>query len=158
MNNDSHTSGTASASNAEAVGEIYRKLLDAWNRRSAAGMAELFEVDGNVVGFDGSPVNGRGEIESTMAAIFANHPTGAYVAKIREVRLPLPGVGIVRAIVGMVPQDGTDINPAVNAIQTLVAVRHDDGWRIALFQNTPAQFHGRPEMVAQITAELRELL
>ncbi|HVZ39431.1 MAG TPA: SgcJ/EcaC family oxidoreductase [Candidatus Kapabacteria bacterium] len=158
MNNHSHTSGAPSGADAEAVGGIYRKLLEAWNSRSAAGMAELFEADGNVVGFDGSPVNGREEIESAMAAIFASHPTGAYVSKIREVRFPLPEVGMVRAIAGMVPQDGTDINPAVNAIQTLVAVRHDDGWRIALFQNTPAQFHGRPELAAQMTAELRELL
>ncbi|MGZ4033139.1 MAG: SgcJ/EcaC family oxidoreductase, partial [Tumebacillaceae bacterium] len=31
-------------------------------------------------------------------------------------------------------------------------------WQIALFQNTPAQFHGRPELVEQMTAELRELI
>ncbi|TMB75962.1 MAG: DUF4440 domain-containing protein, partial [Chloroflexi bacterium] len=27
-----------------------------------------------------------------------------------------------------------------------------------LFQNTPAQFHGRPELVQQLTEELRQLL
>jgi hypothetical protein len=31
-------------------------------------------------------------------------------------------------------------------------------WRIALFQNTPAQFHGRPELVQQLTEQLRQLL
>jgi len=28
---------------------------------------------------------------------------------------------------------------------------------IALFQNTPAQFHGRPELAQQLTEELRQL-
>lgn len=34
------------------------------------------------------------------------------------------------------------------------------GWnrRSALFQNTPAQFHGRPELVEALTEELRQLL
>ncbi len=43
---------------------------------------------------------------------------------------------------------------------TLSAVSVMDGgpWRIALFQNTPAAFHGRPEFSEQLTAELHEAL
>jgi len=48
--------------------------------------------------------------------------------------------------------------PAVNAIQTLVAVCNDGEWRVALFQNTPAAFHGRPELAEALSAELREEL
>jgi hypothetical protein len=33
-----------------------------------------------------------------------------------------------------------------------------DLWRIELFQNTPAQFHGRPELVSEMTAELQQQL
>jgi hypothetical protein len=58
----------------------------------------------------------------------------------------------------MVPPGQSDINPAVNAIQTIVAVNRAGEWRIALLQNTPAQFHGRPEMVEALTQELRALL
>lgn len=58
----------------------------------------------------------------------------------------------------MVPPGGSDINPAVNAIQSLVAVRREDLWRIALFQTTPAAFHGRPELSEQLTSELRREL
>lgn len=39
----------------------------------------------------------------------------------------------------------------------MIAARDDDEWRIVLFQNTPAQFHGRPDLVTQLTAELREM-
>ena len=140
------------------VRALYRQLLDCWNKRSAAEFAALFEEDGNQIGFDGSQVNGRAEIDSHLSAIFADHMTAAYVGKVRDVRFLTAEVAILRAVVGMVPHGQTDINPATNAIQSLVAVKRDGQWRIALFQNTPAQFHGRPELVEQLTEELRELL
>jgi uncharacterized protein (TIGR02246 family) len=142
----------------EAVRVLYQQLLDAWNKRQASGMAALFTEDGSVVGFDGSQMNGRAEIEGHLRPIFADHPTSAYIGKVREVRLLAPEVALLRAVAGMVPPGGADINPAVNTIQTVVAVKQHGEWRIALFQNTPAQFHGRPELVQQLTEELRELL
>lgn len=121
-------------------------------------MAALVTEDGSVVGFDGSRINGRAEVEATMQVIFTDHPTAAYVGKVREVRLLAPGVALLRAVAGMVSPGQTDINPAVNALQSLVAVKRDGAWRIALFQNTPAQFHGRPELAQQLTDELWQLL
>jgi uncharacterized protein (TIGR02246 family) len=147
-----------SASDEDDVRSIYQRLLDAWNRRDAAAYAALFDDGANVVGFDGSQMNGRSEIESTLAGIFAHHQTASYVSIVREVRTLTPEVAILRAVVGMVPPGQTDINPAVNAIQSLVAVKRGGQWRIALFQNTPAQFHGRPEITQQLTEELRQLL
>jgi len=147
-----------SASDEDDVRSIYQRLLDAWSRRDAAAYAALFDDGANVVGFDGSQMNGRSEIESTLAGIFAHHQTAAYVSIVREVRTLTPEVAILRAVVGMVPPGQTDINPAVNAIQSLVAVKRGGQWRIALFQNTPAQFHGRPEITQQLTEELRQLL
>lgn len=141
-----------------AVRALHGALLDAWNKRNTAAFAALFAEDGNLVGFDGSSVNGRTEIESHLRQIFANHPTAAYVGKIREVRLLTPDVAILRAVVGMVPPGQSDLNPAVNTIQSLVAAKHDGTWRTALFQNTPAQFHGRPDLARQLTKELRQLL
>jgi hypothetical protein len=40
----------------------------------------------------------------------------------------------------------------------LVAVRGDDRWRIAVYQNTPAAFRGRPDLSQALTEELRRLL
>jgi ABC-type lipoprotein export system ATPase subunit len=34
----------------------------------------------------------------------------------------------------------------------------EDQWQIAVFQNTPAQFHRRPELAKNMTDELRQLL
>ena len=137
---------------------LHKQLLDSWNKHSAQEFAALFEEDGNQIGFDGSQVNGRADIESHLSAIFADHTTATYVGKVREVRFLNPEVAILRAVVGMIPHGKTDINPATNAIQSLVAMKRDNEWRIALFQNTPAQFHSRPELAQQLTEELRQLI
>jgi uncharacterized protein (TIGR02246 family) len=137
---------------------LYQQLLDSWNKRSADAFAAVFTLDGHVIGFDGSQMSGRAEIAGTLGQIFADHLTAPYVSKVREARLLSSDVAVLRAVVGMVPPGQSDINPAVNAIQTLVAVRRNGTWSIALFQNTPAQFHGRPVLVQQLTEELRQLL
>ncbi len=140
----------------DAVRKLYWSLLAAWNERDAAKMAGLFSLDGHVIGFDGSQVDGRAAIEAEMGKIFADHQTAAYVGIIREVRFLAPDVALLRAVAGMIPRGQAAINPAVNTIQSLVAVRQAALWSIALYQNTPAQFHGRPEMVRQMTEELQQ--
>jgi uncharacterized protein (TIGR02246 family) len=140
------------------VRELYWELLACWNRRDARGMAALFAEGGNVVGFDGSPLNGQAEIAGVLSSIFAQHPTPPYVAKVREVRLLADGVALLRAVVGMVPVGQEEINPALNAIQTLVVARREGRWQVELFHNTPAAFHGRPEAASELTEELRALL
>jgi uncharacterized protein (TIGR02246 family) len=142
----------------DAIRSLYQQFIDAWNRRSAQDFAALVAEDGNVVGFDGSQLNGRTAIKAELERIFKEHQTAPYLTKVQEVRFLTPDIAVLRAIVGMMRQDQTDINPAVNAVQSLIAIRHNDQWQIALFQNTPAQFHGRPELVEAMTAELRELL
>jgi uncharacterized protein (TIGR02246 family) len=133
-------------------------LIDRWNARDAQGMASFLSADASLVGFDGSQMNGAAEVATALGAIFANHPTAAYVSIVRDVRFPSADVAILRAVVGMVPPGKTDINPDVNAVQSLVAVRADGKWRVELFHNTPAAYHGRPDASAALTAELRSAL
>ena len=150
-----------SAADDAARGEsltLYRQLLDAWNARDAAAFAGLFSDDGSVIGFDGSPMNGCEAIASTLAGIFDSHPTACYVAKVREVRRLAPEVHLLRSIVGMVPPGKTELNPAVNAVQSLVAVGRGADMRIALLHNTPVAFHGRPELAEQLTHELTDVV
>jgi len=142
----------------DEIEALYQKLIDAWNRRDAHGMADQFSEQGVQIGFDGSKVVGKAEILSHVAPIFENHPTAPFITKVKSIRPLGNDAAILHAIAGMIPQGKQDIEPNVNAHQTLVAVKKDDGWQIELFQNTPAQFHGRPELVEQMTEELRQLL
>lgn len=142
----------------EAALALYDRLLRSWNTRDAEGFAALFTEDGHAVGFDGSTMDGRAEIASTLSAIFQNHKTATYVSKIREFKEIAPAVALLRAVVGMVPPGEIELNPAVNAIQSVVFVRQSGDVRIVLLQSTPAAFHGRPEVAAALTRELQEIV
>jgi uncharacterized protein (TIGR02246 family) len=144
----------ATATDVDAIQTLYHQLLNRWDQQDAAGMAVLFAKDGHVVGFDGSPMNGRAEIAAVLGGIFAHHQTATYVSKVRELRMISGEVALLRAVVSMVPPGGSDIHPAFNAIQSLVAVKQAGEWRVALFHNTPAAFHGQPEASAALTEEL----
>ena len=141
-----------------SIEKLHRALLTYWNNQDAVGMASLFTKDANVIGFDGSQMNGQIQIETELKHVFANHKTASYVWKIEEIRFLNSEAALLRAIVGMVPPGKKEINSATNAVQSLIAIRQNDNWKIALFQNTPAQFHGRPELVEAMTKELSELL
>ena len=137
---------------------LYAQLLDAWNRGNAADFAALFAEDGSTVGFDGSPLDGRTAIASALQSIFASHRTAAYVAKVREVRRLAPTVRLLRAVVGMVPPGQAELNPAVNALQSVVIIEQGGQLQIALLHNTPAAFHGRPQLAEQLTEELKDIV
>jgi uncharacterized protein (TIGR02246 family) len=140
-----------------AVRRLYEDLIAGWNAGDAERMAAPFTAGGAVIGYDGSEQTGRDAIEAEMRRIFADHGTAAYVTKVKSVSFPSADVGLLRAIVGMIPPGRSEIEPARNAHQTVVAVKQDDRWQIVLFQNTPAQFHGRPELLEQMTQELSEV-
>ena len=142
----------------EKVRALYHQLIQHWNERNAAAWAELFADDATVIGFDGSQMKGRIEAEQELTKIFSNHPTAAYITIEKELRFLTNDVALLRAEVGMVPPGQNDIKPEVNAIQVMIAGLKARQWRIASFQNTPAAFHGRPELSRQLTAELREAL
>ncbi len=138
------------------IEKLYRELLDFWNSQDAKGIASLFAKDGSIVGFDGSQMNGKMQMESEIGQIFAHHRTASYVGKIREIRLLRKDVVLLRAVAGMVQKGEKEIDKEVNAIQSLVAVKDNGMWLISLFQNTPAQFHGRPELAEALTEELQQ--
>ncbi len=135
---------------------LYHQLHHAWNERSAGDFAAMFTDDGTSVGFDGSEMQGPAQIERELAQIFADHATGAYIGIVHEVRLLSDNVAVLRAVAGLIPPGSSEINPATNALQTLIVIRSGDQWRIAHFQNTPAQFHGRPALSVALTAELNQ--
>jgi uncharacterized protein (TIGR02246 family) len=137
------------------VRALYDRLIAAWNDHDGGAMAEPFAADGVVIGFDGSLSSGRQTIETEMSSLFADHETGRYAVKVHSIRPLGTQAVILRAIAGLVPPGQTAINPETNSHQTVVAEQHDGQWKIVVFQNTPAQFHGRPALVEDMTRELQ---
>jgi uncharacterized protein (TIGR02246 family) len=138
--------------------ELYARLLEAWDKRNARDFALLFASDGNLIGFDGSQVNGQLEVGAHVTEIFTHHQTPRYVSIVRDVKSLANDVTLLRANTGLVPPGKDDIDPALNAVQAMIAVLKGRAWKIALFQNTPAAFHERPDLVKKLTEELRSRL
>ena len=143
-----------SAQDQEIV-STYTKLLAAWNAQDAAGMAALFAEGGAQVGFDGSEAQGPRTIHQQLAPIFRDHPTKRFVHVVREVHRVTDDVAMLRAVAGMVPRDSLELDESKNVVQSLIVRKEGTGWRIVLFQNTPAKLDGRPEAVAAMSKELR---
>jgi uncharacterized protein (TIGR02246 family) len=141
--------------NENDVRALYDNLIAGWNDHDGTAMAEPFAEDGVIIGFDGSVSTGRQTIGAEMSNIFADHETGRYAVKVQSVRPLGPQAMILRAIAGLVPPGRTAINPETNSHQTVAAEEQRGRWQIVLFQNTPAQFHGRPGLVEDMTGELQ---
>jgi uncharacterized protein (TIGR02246 family) len=141
----------------EALSALYRRLLDGWNARDAVAFADCFADDGAVIGFDGSEHRGRTLIAEQIQQIFADHATGTYVGKVRRVRRLGPTAAVLHSVAGVVPAGQHELNPQLHSVQSLVAELVGDEWRIVLYQNTPAAYHGRPELARALTDELAPL-
>ncbi|WP_445150569.1 SgcJ/EcaC family oxidoreductase [Baekduia sp. Peel2402] len=138
-----------------AAEPLYRALLAAWNADDAEAFAAPFSEDGAVVGFDGSEMRGRAEIAAALGQVFADHATGSYVGIVRSEQSLAEDVVLLRAVSGVVPAGEQDINPSLNAVQSLVATRREGRWEVDLYHNTPAAWHGRPDDQVALSEELR---
>ncbi len=56
------------------IRSLYEKLLESLNDNNAGEFSKLFADDGNVIGFDGSQMNGRNQINDELNKIFAHLP------------------------------------------------------------------------------------
>ncbi|MEU6410014.1 SgcJ/EcaC family oxidoreductase [Microbispora sp. NPDC046933] len=124
--------------------DIHR-LLDAltaaWNDADAAAFAGLFTEDADYVTYFGLRMEGRRAIEDSHRALFEGPLKGsrlggpAAAPPLRKIRLLSPDVALVVTTGGSALRDGT-ADPGRDSIMTFTAVREDDGWRFASFQNT----------------------
>jgi uncharacterized protein (TIGR02246 family) len=142
------------------IRSLYFQIIDGWNKGSGDAFAAPFAEDGDLVGFDGTHLKGRKEIASFHQQLFDRFLKGSrLVGKIKSVRFLTPDVAIMHVVGGTIMDRQTDIEPERNSIHTLVVMKgNDDKWHIAAFQNTRAQYIGRPDMSQALTEELRKEL
>lgn len=144
-----------STADKNAIEDLYTAYLKAWNNRDAKALAALTTEDCLIIGFDGSTMRGSHEVENAIGQIFKDHQTSVYIGIVQDVRFLSDDVAVLSSHAGMVPRGQSTRKADVNTIQVLTAVRQSDEWKIATLQNTPAAFHGRPQMVTEFTAALQ---
>lgn len=143
-----------------AIRSLYQQLMDGWNKGSGEAFAAPFAEDGDLVGFDDTHLKGRQEITSFHQQLFDTYVKGSrLVGKVKKIRFLTSDVALMHAVGGTIMASQTDIDQERNSVQTLVALKDNKGeWRLAAFQNTRAQYLGRPEHAQALTEELRDLL
>jgi uncharacterized protein (TIGR02246 family) len=115
------------------VDHMYR----AWDRNDAAAYAAFFTDDSDYVAFDGTRLRGRAANEALHARLFAGVLRGTrIVGEVDDIRVLTPDVALLHTH-GAVLFPWQDRAPRSRAsIQTMVAVRTQDGWRFSAFHNT----------------------
>ena len=120
-----------------AVRDLYQELMDGWNRGSGDAFAAAFTEDGDLVAFDGTHFEGREEIAPFHQELFERCMKGTrLVGEVKGVRFLSDDVALIHAVGSTVMRGKSEPSPERDSIQTLVAVRQDDKWRLAAFQNT----------------------
>ena len=120
-----------------AVRELFEKLLEDWTRGDGEAYGSRFAEDANYVAFDGTRTKGREEISSSHQRLFDKFMKGTRLTgRIEGIEFPVPGVALVHATGGTVMRGKREPSPERDSIQTLVAVKREEGWRFAAFHNT----------------------
>src|SRR5688572_4819812 len=118
----------------QAVRDLFRRLLEAWGRGDGDAYGALFTEDADYVAFDGSSRRGTEAIGAEHQQLFDTWLKGTrLVGQIDSLRFLGPDVALVHASGGTIFPGQKDEVGRRPSIQTLVAVRRDDGWRFTAF-------------------------
>lgn len=109
-----------------------------WNEGDANGYASLFAENADYVAPNGTHYQGRRAIEKSHQEIFTTFFKGSRLeGKMTKLRFLTPEIAIIHRVGHiLLPEDSEEKN---SSIQTLVAVKRQDTWHFAAFQNTDVQ-------------------
>jgi len=159
VNSQTFKAEDSKSDNEVAIRTLYQQMIDEWNGGNGDAFATPFTDDSDFIGFDGTHMKGRQEIASFHQLLFDRFVKGSrLVGKVRGVRFLRSDIAITIAVGGTVMAGQSDIEPERNSIHTLVAIKRDRKWQFTAFQNTRAQYIGRPENSQELTEELRREL
>ena len=133
----SHLSKSEIAANESVVRTLYQKLIEAWGDTDA--YAALFTEDGDYIIFDGSHARGRSEIAKAHRPLFEGILKGSRLVEVGipvEVRFLSPDVALVHCGGAVLRAHQKKPSRRAISVQTLVAVKQEDRWLFAAFQNT----------------------
>jgi uncharacterized protein (TIGR02246 family) len=140
------------------IQKLYQKKIEGWNNGDGEKFAEPYTEDADYIGFDGTYLKGRQEIASFHQMLFDKFLSGSrLIGKIKSIRFLTSDVAVVVAIGGTIEAGQSNINPERNSIHTIIAIKHvNSKWFFTAFQNTRAQYLGRPDKVEELTRELEQ--
>jgi uncharacterized protein (TIGR02246 family) len=114
------------------------RLIAAWARNDAAGVADSFTEDGILILPGDVLKQGREEIRAFMTAAYAGPFKGTGVTGVPvDVRFVTDDVALLRTHGGILAPGETEIDPELAVRSTWVTVRQNGEWLLAGYQNSP---------------------
>lgn len=114
------------------------RLVAAWSKNDADGVADQFAEDGVLILPGDVLKRGREEIRSFMAAAYAGPFKGTGVTgQPVDVRFVGEDVALLRTHGGILAPGESEIAPELAVRSTWVLVKDDDEWKLAGYQNSP---------------------
>ena len=118
-----------------AVRSLIDRMCDSWAAGDAMGYADCFSPDSDYVTYNGVHLHGRAENAELHAALFRGVLKGTRLwVRIESVAFLSPNVALIHTA-GAGAKRGPERSPGRKSIQTLVAIKRDQQWRIRSFQN-----------------------
>ena len=152
----SQPGSVAGGTDEASVRVVLARLYEAWSAGDAKAYAALFTPDADYTAFDGTLMKGRDEIVAGHEPLFRGIMRGSrLVEQSSAVRFLTPECALITSRGGIVMSwQGRRAEPSRKRVsaQTLVAVRHDDHWLLAAFQNTRYRPWARTLMGRAMTA------
>ena len=142
------TSQSSSSSDEKDIRSIGSQIQEAWNRKDAKMLADLWLTDGDYISSTGRTATGRAEVERAFAAQWAGLYKGTRLAHtLTLVRFLRKDVAIADGafeISGMKDAAGKPL-PTRSGLTTVVAARKGDRWYVAALRGmVPSVPEGAP--------------
>lgn len=126
---------TAETPDVIAVRSVIDRMRDTWAAGDATGYADCFSQDSDYVTYNGMHLHGREANAQLHGALFRGVLKGTRIsARIEGLAFLSPNVALIHTA-GAGAQRGRESSPRRKSIQTLVAVKQDQQWRIRSFHN-----------------------
>ena len=118
----------------EAIQQLSRSLVDAFNRKQADDLVALFLPDAELIDDAGNTHRGHEGIRDVFTRFIELFPDAAMDLNIETVRLAAGELAIENGTRTVSTQDGAET--ATNSY-TMVYVKRDGGWKIAVAREVP---------------------
>jgi uncharacterized protein (TIGR02246 family) len=124
-----------------------RTILDdyirLWMEGQSQACADLYDVDGDTLGVDGTFLRGRNAIKQYYDSVMSGKYSGLAVRKLETTALRSLGPGLALLDGTWEVHNATEDDPGTPVMASLVVTHTDDGWRIAACRlMVPAQVGG----------------
>ncbi len=135
---ETETAATISMPSADedAVRSLFEQMVEGWNEGSGEAFAAPFADMVDFIAFDGTHVTAKAQIASGHQELFDRWLKGSRLTGEASVRFLTGDVALVLGRGGTVMRGRARPAPERDSIQTLVAVRGADGWKLTSFHNT----------------------